>query len=95
MKTMEVGYKINWTDHNWEKIWSTKGEMKILASRMPQMRLNALYSFITLYKKCMTISTKDPNVVRPPNVQFYNNSNQIFMDKLKDEMAEMLSVLIV
>lgn len=78
-----------------------KGRWKILADRMPQMRQEqqleiivsccTLHNFIILSNKRISISAREPNLEGPSNVQLYNDSNKIAMDKLRDEIAVMLS----
>ena len=38
-----------------------------------------------------SLSTTEPNLEQPPNVQLYNDSNKIAMNKLRDEIVVMLS----
>jgi len=49
----------------------------------------SIYNFIHLDQKCVTITTRDPNVSDPPNVQQYNDSNQVATDQFSNEIAEM------
>jgi len=78
-----------------------KAKWKILASSMPQMRLEqqleiivtcyTLYNFIRLHKKGIPISATNSNVSDQPNVQLYNDSNQVVIDQFRDEIAKILS----
>ena len=78
-----------------------KGRWKILAVRVPQMRLEqqceiivaccTLHNFILLHLKGTPITPRDLNVSDPPNVQLYNDRNQLAIDELRDYIAEMLS----
>ena len=45
-----------------------------------------------MYKKGITISIGDLNMDDLPNIKLYDNSNQIVMYKLIDEIAEKLSL---
>ena len=77
-----------------------KSRWRILAGRMPQMRLEqqcqiivaccTLHNFILLHETGTPITPRDPHVSDPPNVQLYNDRNQIAMDELRDEIAEMI-----
>ena len=77
-----------------------KGRWKILTDRMPQMRLEqqcetivaccTLHNFILLHQTGTLITPTNPHVSDPPNVQLYNNVNQLAMDELRDKIAEMI-----
>jgi len=44
-----------------------------------------------LHQKGISISARDSNVSDPPNVQLFNDSNQVVMDQFTDEIVKMLS----
>ena len=78
-----------------------KGRWKILVDRMPQMRLEqqceiiiaycTLHNFIRLHETGTPITPRDPNVSDPPNIQLYNDRNQLAMDEFRDHITKMLS----
>ena len=67
---------------------------------MPQMGLEqqcqiivaccTLHNFIMLHETGIPITPRDPHVSDPPNVQLYNDVNQLAMDELRDKIAEMI-----
>ena len=71
-----------------------------MAHKMLKMRLEqqfdiivacrTLHNFITLHKNGITISVRDPKIDESSNVPSYDNSNQIVIDKLRDEIVEIL-----
>ena len=54
------------------------------------LKTRKLYRRIILHNKRVSISARDANLERPPNIQLYNDSNKTAMDKLSDEIAVML-----
>ena len=50
-----------------------------------------LYNLILLHETGTPITPRDPHVSDPPNVQLYNDGNQLTMDELRDEIPKMIS----
>ena len=90
---------------SWENICTTEGKIKIIGGQNPSNKNGAavwhshylLYSpqfYYSVYKGHNDLR-KGPKMDSLPNVQLYNDSNQIVMDKFWDQIAEMLSSLVV
>ena len=89
------------TNDSGDNFWSVEGEMKDIGQRMTQMRLEqqleiiisccTLHNFIILHNKRISISAREPNLERLPNVQLYNDRNNVAMGKLRAEIVAMLS----